>query len=71
MVFKKFLGQSFKMGGLLEGLDEKEATTRIESLESAFFQISSVFSVHKDLNTILEHVVQESFNCLRANRTIG
>jgi len=57
------------MGGVLKSLDQTEALSHIERLESAFFQISSLFGVHKDLNTILEHVVRESLNCLRANRS--
>jgi uncharacterized protein (TIGR02266 family) len=57
------------MGGVLKSLDQTEALAHIERLESAFFQISSIFGVHKDLNTILEQVVRESLNCLRANRS--
>jgi hypothetical protein len=57
------------MGGVLKSLDQTEALAHIERLESAFSQISSLFGVHKDLNTILEHVVRESLNCLRANRS--
>ena len=57
------------MGGVLKSLDQKEALSHIERLESAFFQISSLFSSQKDLNTILEQVVRESLTCLRANRS--
>jgi len=69
MVFGRFLSQSAKMDGALKSLDQAEAVAHIERLESAFFQISSVFGVYKDLNTILEHVVRESLNCLRASRS--
>ncbi len=69
MVFGRLLGQSSKTGGGLKCLDENEATAHIERLELAFFQISSAFIARKDLNTILEHVVRESRNCLRANRS--
>jgi len=57
------------MGGVLKSLDQMEALSHIERLESAFFQISSLFSSQKDLNTILEQVVRESLTCLRANRS--
>ena len=69
MVFGRFLRQSAKMDGALKSLDQAEAVAHIERLESAFFQISSVFGVHKDLKTILEHLVRESLNCLRASRS--
>jgi uncharacterized protein (TIGR02266 family) len=36
---------------------------------TAFFQISSAFSAHKDLKTILEVIVRESLNCLKADRS--
>ena len=68
MVFGRLLGKSSKMEAAPNHLDEQEATAHIERLESAFFQISSVFSDQKDLNTILEHVIRESLNCLMANR---
>jgi uncharacterized protein (TIGR02266 family) len=69
MVFGRLLGQSSKMGGVLKSLDQMEALSHIERLESAFFQISSLFSSQKDLNTILEQAVRESLTCLRANRS--
>ncbi len=50
-------------------MDPADAAAHIERLESAFFQISSVFSARRDLNTVLEHVVRESFTCLRPNRS--
>jgi len=50
-------------------MDPADAAAHIERLESAFFQISSVFTAHRDLNTVLEHVVRESFTCLRPNRS--
>ena len=36
---------------------------------TAFFQISSMISAHKDLPTILELVSRESLNCLKAHRS--
>ncbi len=68
MFFGKLSRKFFKIGGILKSLNQTEATAHIERLESAFFQISSVFGVHKDLNTILEHLVRESLNCLRPTR---
>jgi uncharacterized protein (TIGR02266 family) len=69
MVFGRLLGQSFKSGGSPRQVDPAEAEAHIERLESAFTQISSVFTAHRDLNTILEHVVRESFTCLQPNRS--
>ena len=36
---------------------------------TAFFQISSLISGHKDLPTILERIARESLNCLKAHRS--
>ena len=36
---------------------------------TAFFQISSMISAHKDLPTILELIARESLNCLKAHRS--
>ena len=36
---------------------------------TAFFQISSLISAHKDLPTILELIARESLNCLKAHRS--
>ena len=36
---------------------------------TAFFQISSMISTHKDLPTILESIARESLNCLKAHRS--
>jgi len=69
MVFGRLLGQSAKTGGVPRQMDPADAAARIESLESAFFQISSAFTAGKDLNAVLEQVVQESFACLRPNRS--
>jgi uncharacterized protein (TIGR02266 family) len=69
MVFGRLLGQSAKKGGVPRQMDPAEAGAHIERLESAFFQISSVFTDRRDLNTVLEHVVRESLTCLRANRS--
>ena len=69
MVFGKIIGKSTQMGCVPKRLDQAEALAHIERLESAFFRIGSVFAAHKDLNTILEQVVRESLNCLRANRS--
>jgi len=69
MVFGRLLGQSAKTGGVPRQMDPADAVAHIESLESAFFQISSLFTGHRDLNTVLEHVVRESFSCLRPNRS--
>ncbi len=68
MVFGRLLGQSPKPGGALKSLDQAGALEHIERLESAFFQITSVFASQTDLSSILEHVVRESLNCLRAHR---
>ena len=67
MVLGKLLAQSSKMGSTLKGFTG--STAHIERLEAAFFQISSVFNFHKDLNIILEVIVRESLNCLGANRS--
>ena len=69
MVFGRLLGQSTKTGGDPREMGPADAAAHIERLESAFFQISSVFSARRDLNTVLEHVVRESFTCLRPNRS--
>jgi uncharacterized protein (TIGR02266 family) len=69
MIFGKLLGQPSKPGGDLKRLNGNEALVHIERLESAFFQISSVFSLQKDLTTILEQVVRESLDCLKAKRS--
>jgi hypothetical protein len=69
MVFGRLLGKSTKMGGAPGSLDQTNALAHIERLESAIFRIGSVFAAHKDLNTILEYVVREAVNCLRANRS--
>ena len=47
----------------------KGAMAHIERLETAFFQISSLFNAHKDLNIILEAIARECLNCLTANRS--
>ena len=69
MVFGRLLGQSAKTGGVPRQMDPADAAAHIERLESAFSQISSVFTVRRNLNTVLEHLVRESLNCLRANRS--
>ena len=55
------------MGGAPKGLTG--AMAHIESLETAFFQISSAFSSHRETNAILEVIARESLHCLRANRS--
>ena len=67
MVFGKLLGQSSGLGGAIKGLTG--AMAHIERLETAFFQISSAFSSHKEANAILEVITRESLHCLRANRS--
>jgi Tfp pilus assembly protein PilZ len=69
MVFGRLLGQSAKTGGVPRQMDPADAAAHIERLESAFSQISSVFTGRRNLNTVLEHVVRESLTCLRANRS--
>jgi len=69
MVFGRLLGQSSQTASAPKRFDEIEATAHIQRLESALFQISSVFTAHKDLNTILERFVKESLNCLGAHRS--
>jgi uncharacterized protein (TIGR02266 family) len=69
MAFGRLLGQSFKSGGSPSQVDPAEAAAHIGRLEWAFFQISSVFTAHRDLNTVLEHVVRESFTCLQPSRS--
>jgi uncharacterized protein (TIGR02266 family) len=69
MVFGKLSGQSPKTGLIHKDIKESKALIHIERLETAFFQISSVISAPKDLNTILEVIVRESLNCLVANRS--
>ena len=69
MVVSKLSGQSPKMGIIHKEIKEPKALTHIERLETAFFQITSAISAQKDLNTILEVIVRESLNCLRANRS--
>jgi len=69
MVFGRLLGQSFKAGGPPRQMDPADAAAHIERLESAFFQISSVFVARRHLHTVLEHIVRESLTCLLANRS--
>jgi Tfp pilus assembly protein PilZ len=69
MVFGRLLGQPAKTGGIPRQMDPGDAAAHIERLESAFSQISSVFTGRRNLNTVLEHVVRESLTCLRANRS--
>jgi len=69
MVFGRLLGRSLKTGVAPRQMDPAEAAAHIERLESAFSQISSVFTGRRNLNTVLEHVVRESLTCLRANRS--
>jgi Tfp pilus assembly protein PilZ len=56
------------MGIIRKDIKEPKALIHIECLETAFFEISSVISAHRDLNTILEVIVRESLHCLKANR---
>jgi uncharacterized protein (TIGR02266 family) len=49
--------------------DIAEAKMLREIEHTAFFQISSAFSVRKDLNTVLGVIVWESLNCLKADRS--
>jgi transcriptional regulator with GAF, ATPase, and Fis domain len=60
-MFRKLLRQSPK--------DIAEAKILRDIEHTAFLQISSVISAHKDLKTILEVIVRESLNCLKANRS--
>ena len=60
-MFRKLLGQSPK--------DIAEAKILRDVEHTAFFEISSAFSVRKDLKTILEVIARESLNCLKANRS--
>jgi Tfp pilus assembly protein PilZ len=60
-MFRKLLGQSPK--------DIAEAKILRDIEHTAFFQISSAFTSHKDLKTILEVITRESLNCLKANRS--
>jgi len=49
--------------------DIAEAKILRDIEHTAFFQISSVISAQKELNTILEVIARESLNCLKANRS--
>jgi Tfp pilus assembly protein PilZ len=69
MVFGRLVGLSSQRASVPRSVDEFEATAHIERLELALFQISSIFTAHKDLNTILELFVKASFNCLGAHRS--
>ena len=60
-MFRKLLRQSPK--------DLAEAKVLRDIEHTAFFQISSAFSAHKDLKTILEVIARESLNCLKTNRS--
>ena len=60
-MFRKLLRQSPK--------DIAEAKILRDVEHTAFFEISSAFSVRKDLKTILEVIARESLNCLKANRS--
>jgi uncharacterized protein (TIGR02266 family) len=69
MVLNKLSGQPPKVEIIHKEVKEPTALTHIERLETAFFQITSVINAQKDINTILEVIVRESHNCLRANRS--
>src|SRR4030042_3615354 len=58
-----------KRGITDKGIEETRASTHIECLENAFFQISSVISAQKDLNAIFKVIVLESIYCLEAHRS--
>jgi GAF domain-containing protein len=60
-MFEKLLRQTPKDIAAAKILRDVEHT--------AFFQISSVISAQKELNTILEVIARESLNCLKANRS--
>jgi uncharacterized protein (TIGR02266 family) len=69
MVSGKDLGQSPKVGLTHKDNKETSALLHIERLETALFNISSAITAHQDLNKTLEVIVQESLNCLKANRS--
>ncbi len=69
MVFSKLSAQTPKVGIIQKEIKEPKALTHIDRLETAFFQITSVINAQKDINTILEVIVRESHNCLRASRS--
>ena len=60
-MFRKLLRQTPK--------DIAEAKISRDIEHTAFFQISSVISAHKDLKIILEVIGRQSLNCLKANRS--
>jgi uncharacterized protein (TIGR02266 family) len=68
MTLSKLSGQYPKMGNTHKDVREPKALIHIERLEAAFFKISSVISTQKDLDTLLEVILRESLNCLKANR---
>jgi transcriptional regulator with GAF, ATPase, and Fis domain len=68
MVFGKLLGQFSKKTILAREIRGNKAMRGFD-LEAAYFQISSAIIAHRDLRTILDLVVRESLNCLRANRS--
>jgi uncharacterized protein (TIGR02266 family) len=69
MTFGKLLGQSPKREIIHRDIRETKALIHMDGLEKAFVQISSVINAHKDLNKILEVIVQESLKCLKAHRS--
>jgi transcriptional regulator with GAF, ATPase, and Fis domain len=69
MVSGKDLGQSPKVGLTHKDNKETSALLHIERLETALFNISSAITAHQDLDKTLEVIVQESLNCLKANRS--
>ncbi len=69
MDLMKFFDQSIKRRIIHKNIFGKNPLVHSENLETAFFRISSAFSAHKDLKTILEVIARESLNCLKANRS--
>jgi len=69
MVFSKPSVQTAKVGIIQKEIKGPKALTHIERLETGFFQITSVINAQKDINAILEVIVRESHNCLRASRS--
>src|SRR3974390_2795538 len=67
MVFEKFLGPFSKNIFLARNIRGEKAL-RDSDLETAYFQIGSAIITHTDLPKILDLIVRESLNSLRAHR---
>lgn len=70
MFLKKILGQPAKREIIDKGNGGAEKSMDIvESVKTAFFQISSVINEKTELDAILEVIARESLKCLKAQRS--